>query len=91
MLHETRNLALHQVITQWQASDDFADSSLRSFVLKTYGDTVPRPADLDAELAQTLSLLAARLGIEWTAGSNEPKISAPDYSTSEADSEQIKA
>lgn len=67
-LHETRSLPLHQLIRQWQDSPDFAESSLRSFLRQTYGENLPRPADLQAELAETLSLLAARLGSDWTPG-----------------------
>ena len=66
-LHETRGRSLPDLIRQWQASDDYARSSLRNFLIKTYGeDAFPRPADMRAELARTLSLSAARLGISWT-------------------------
>jgi hypothetical protein len=67
-LHETRNLPLHHLITQWQESDDFAGSSFRSFLSQAYGGNFPRPADLQAELARTLSLVAVRLGTDWTPG-----------------------
>jgi hypothetical protein len=72
-LHETRNLPLHHLITQWQESDDFAGSSLRSFLTQTYGGNFARPADLQAELARTLSLITARLGSDWTPGLAEPE------------------
>lgn len=66
-LHETRGRSLPDLIRLWQASDDYARSSLRNFLIKTYGeDGFPRPADMREELARTLSLSAARLGISWT-------------------------
>ena len=65
-LRETRGLSLPDLIRQWQASDEYARSSLRNFLIKTYGeDSFPRPADLRAELVRTLSLIAARLGSDW--------------------------
>jgi hypothetical protein len=66
-LRERRGLSLPDLIRRWQASEEYARSSLRNFLIKTYGeDSFPRPADLMAELAQTLSLIAARLGSDWT-------------------------
>ena len=65
-LRETRNLSLHDLIRQWQQSDDYAESSFRAFLGKTYGGPFARQADLQAELARTLSLTAARLGSDWT-------------------------
>ena len=66
-LHETRGRSLPDLIRQWQASDDYARSSLRNFLIKTYGeDGFPRPEDMRVELARTLSLSASRLGISWT-------------------------
>jgi len=67
-LRETRNLPLHHLITQWQESAGYADSSLRSFLIETYGENFTRPADLQAELARTLALIAVRLGSDWTPG-----------------------
>jgi hypothetical protein len=65
-LRETRGLSLPDLIRRWQASEEYARSSLGNFLIKTYGeDSFPRPADLMAELAQTLSLIAARLGSDW--------------------------
>lgn len=43
-----------------------AGTSFRAFLSKTYGGNFARPADLEAELARTLSLIAARLGTDWT-------------------------
>lgn len=66
-LRETRGLSLPDLIRRWQASEEYARSSLRTFLINTYGeDSFPRPADLRAELARTLSLIAARLGSDWT-------------------------
>jgi hypothetical protein len=66
-LSETLGRSLPDLIRQWQASDDYARSSLRNFLIKTYGEeSFPRPADMRAELAQTLTLIAARLGSDWT-------------------------
>lgn len=66
-LHETRGLSLPDLIRQWQASEEYDRSSFRNFLIKTYGeDSFPRPADLRAELARTLSLIATRLGSDWT-------------------------
>ncbi|HXL90437.1 MAG TPA: hypothetical protein VN969_15945 [Streptosporangiaceae bacterium] len=66
-LHERRGRSLPELIRQWQASDDYARSSFRNFLIKTYGeDAFPRTADMRAALAQTLSLAAARLGTSWT-------------------------
>lgn len=56
-LHETRGLSLHDLITQWQESADFDRSSFRDFLIQTYGETFARPADLQEELARTLTLL----------------------------------
>ena len=54
-------------IVESSPSDDYARSSLRNFLIKTYGEeSFPRPADMRAELALTLTLIAARLGIDWT-------------------------
>ena len=74
-LRETRNLSLHDLIRQWQQSDDYAESSFRAFLSKTYGGPFARPADLQAELARTLSLIAARLGSDWT----PPGLPDPGY------------
>lgn len=66
-LRETRGQSLPDLIRRWQASEEYARSSLRNFLINTYGeDSFPRPADLRAELARTLSLIAARLGSDWT-------------------------
>jgi hypothetical protein len=66
-LSETLGRSLPDLIKLWQASDDYARSSLRNFLIKTYGEEAfPRPADMRAELAQTLTSIAARLGIDWT-------------------------
>lgn len=66
-LHETHGRSLPDLIRQWQASDDYAKTSLRNFLIKTYTEEgFPRPADMRAALAQTLSLMAARLGTTWT-------------------------
>jgi hypothetical protein len=66
-LHETRNCSLPELIRQWQASNDYARSSLRNFLIKAFGEEgFPRPADMRAELAKTLLLIAARLGTTWT-------------------------
>jgi hypothetical protein len=66
-LHEKHSRSLPELIRQWQASDDYARSSFRNFLIKTYGeDAFPRPADMRMALAQTLSLAAARLGTSWT-------------------------
>jgi hypothetical protein len=66
-LRETRGLSLPDLIRRWQASEEYARSSLRNFLINTYSeDSFPRPADLRAELARTLSLIAARLGSDWT-------------------------
>jgi hypothetical protein len=66
-LRETRGLSLPDLIRQWQDSGDYARTSFRNFLIKTYGeDAFPRPADLRAELARSLPRLAARLGINWT-------------------------
>jgi hypothetical protein len=66
-LHETRGLTLPGLIRQWQASGDYSQSSLRNFLIKTYTEEgFPRPADMRAALARTLSLIAARLGTTWT-------------------------
>jgi hypothetical protein len=66
-LRETRSLCLPDVIRQWQASDEYARSSLRNFLINNYGEeSFPRPADLRAELVRTLLLIAARLGSDWT-------------------------
>ena len=75
-LHETRGLSLHDLITQWQESADFGRSSFRSFLSQTYGGAFARPADLQAELARTLTLIAKRLGSDWTPGLPEPGQSA---------------
>jgi hypothetical protein len=70
-LHETRGLSLPDLIRQWQASEEYDRSSFRNFLIKTYGeDSFPRPADLRAELARTLSLIATRLGSDWTPPEN---------------------
>lgn len=66
-LRETRGQSLPDLIRRWQESEEYARSSLRNFLINTYGeDSFPRPADLRAELARTLSLIAARLGSDWT-------------------------
>jgi len=66
-LRETHGRSLPDLIRLWQASDDYARSSFRNFLIKTYGeDGFPRPADMRAELERTLSLSAARLGTTWT-------------------------
>jgi hypothetical protein len=66
-LHETRGQSLPDLIRQWQTSDDYDRSSFRNFLIKAYGEEgFPRPADMRAELAKTLSLIAARLGTSWT-------------------------
>jgi hypothetical protein len=66
-LHETHDRSLPNLIRQWQESDDYARSSFRNFLIKAYGENgFPRPADMRAALAQTLSLIAARLGTTWT-------------------------
>jgi hypothetical protein len=66
-LHKTHSRSLPDLIRQWQASDNYAQSSLRNFLIKTYGEEgFPRPADMRAALTQTLSLIAARLGTTWT-------------------------
>jgi len=66
-LHETHGRSLPDLIRQWQASDDYGRSSLRNFLIKTYTEEgFPRPADMRTALAQTLSLIAARLGATWT-------------------------
>lgn len=80
-LHETGNLALHDLIRQWQKSDDYAESSFRSFLSQAYGGPFARPADLQAELARTLSLIAARLGSNWTPGPPDPGQSAGQAGT----------
>lgn len=42
-------------------------SSLSNFLIKTYTEEgFPRPADMRAALAQTLSLIAGRPGTTWT-------------------------
>jgi hypothetical protein len=65
-LRETRGLSLPDLIRNWQESEDYARSSLRNFLINTYGeDSFPRPADLRAELARTLTLIATRLGSDW--------------------------
>jgi hypothetical protein len=65
-LSETHGRSLPDLIRQWQASDDYARSSLRNFLIKTYGEeSFPRPTDMRAELARTLTLIAARLGTAW--------------------------
>ena len=71
-LHETRGLSLHDLITQWQESADFSRSSFRSFLSRAYGGPLARPADLQAELARTLTLIAERLGTRWSPGLPEP-------------------
>jgi hypothetical protein len=71
-LHETRGLSLPELITRWQDSADFGRSSLRSFLTQAYGGPFARPADLQAELARTLTLIARRLGSGWTPGLPEP-------------------
>ena len=71
-LHETRGLSLHDLITQWQKSADFGRSSFRDFLIQTYGEAFARPADLQAELARTLTLIAKRLGSDWTPVLPEP-------------------
>jgi hypothetical protein len=71
-LHETRGLSLHDLITQWQESADFSRSSFRDFLIQTYGAAFARPADLQAELARLLTLIAKRLGSNWTPGLPEP-------------------
>ena len=71
-LHETRGLSLHALITQWQESADFTGSSFRSFLSQAYGAPFARPADLQAELARTLTLIAKRLGTGWSPGLPEP-------------------
>ena len=71
-LHETRGLSLHDLITQWQESADFSRSSFRDFLSEAYGGPFARPADLQAELARTLTLIAERLGSDWTPGLPEP-------------------
>ena len=40
-LRETRNLALHDLIRQWQQSADYAESSFRSFLSQAYGGPSP--------------------------------------------------
>ncbi len=75
-LRETRNLALHDLIRQWQQSADYAESSFRSFLSQANGGPFARPADLQAELARTLSLIAERLGSDWTPGARNPGQSA---------------
>jgi len=66
-LSETRGRSLPDLIRQWQASEGYARSSLRNFLIKTYTqEGFPRPADMRAALAQTLSRIAARLGTTWT-------------------------
>ena len=66
-LRETRGQSLPDLIRRWQASEEYGRSSFRNFLIKTYGEgSFPRPADLRAELARTLSLIAARLGSDWT-------------------------
>lgn len=66
-LRETRGMSFPEVIRKWQASDEYARTSLRNFLIFTYGEeSFPRPSDLWAELARTLSLIAARLGSNWT-------------------------
>lgn len=66
-LHETHGRSLPDLIRQWQASDDYARSSFRNFLIKAHGEEAfPRPADMRAALAKTLSLIAARLGTSWT-------------------------
>jgi hypothetical protein len=66
-LHETHGRSVPDLIREWQASDDYAQSSFRNFLIKTYTEEgFPRPADMRAALAQTLSLIAARLGTTWT-------------------------
>lgn len=46
-LHETQGRSLPYLIRQWQASDDYARSSLRNFLIKTYGEeSFSRPADM---------------------------------------------
>ena len=67
-LHETRGLSLPDLITQWQESADFSRSSFRDFLIQTYGAAFARPADLQAELARLLTLIARRLGSNWTPG-----------------------
>jgi hypothetical protein len=65
--HETHGRSLPDMIREWQASDDYAQSSLRNFLIKTYTEEgFPRPADKRAALTQTLSLIAARLRTTWT-------------------------
>jgi hypothetical protein len=71
-LHETRGLSLHDLITRWQESADFGRSSFRDFLIQTYGGAFARPADLQEELARTLTLIARRLGSDWTPGLPEP-------------------
>jgi hypothetical protein len=71
-LHETRGLSLHDLITRWQESADFSESSFRSFLTQAYGGPPARPADLQAELARTLTLIAERLGTRWSPGLPEP-------------------
>jgi hypothetical protein len=66
-LHERRGRSFPELIKQWQASKDYARSSFRDFLINTYTEgSFPRPADMRAALAQTLSLIAARLGTTWT-------------------------
>jgi hypothetical protein len=76
-LHETRGVSLPELITGWQASDGYASTSLRGYLRDTYGDFFPRPADLEAELADTLKQLAARLGSGWTPGQPEDDAAGP--------------
>ena len=71
-LHETRGLSLPELITRWQDSADFGRSSFRSFLTQAYGGPFARPADLQAELARTLTLIARRLGSGWSLGLPEP-------------------
>ena len=75
-LHQTQGRSLPDLIRQWQSSGDYAQSSLRNFLIKTYTEEgFPRPEDMRAALAQTLSLIAARLGTTWT----PPDTQAPPH------------
>ena len=64
-LRETRHMTLPEVIAAWQASDSYANSSLRSFLVGEYGGGFARPADVQAELTRTLTAIAERLGATW--------------------------
>lgn len=65
-LHETRGLSLPDLISQWQKSGDYDRSSFRAYLIQTYGEeSFPRPADIRAELGETLTMIAVRLGSSW--------------------------